>query len=388
MLAPAQRTVLCTSAVLLVSACVAVVAGEAAVRVQEPEPGRVERGSHKERAQEALGHAKWEDAEREFRQAILASPEDAEALRGLGLVLLQMNRLSEAAPVLTRAASVGPNLHDVFYLLGLAQFGSGNAAAAAGSLQNHLKRHPDDRQALLFLARAHAALGRPADAVRALERILESAPNDADALLLAAQLDSTRAPAFGKRLLEAAPNSFQAHIWRATQAERENQAETAVREYRLAIEKAPPSMAGLHFGLARSYMKMADYERTCEELRQELRVNPYSGPSYLLLGAMLVIRGEFEQAVLALQGALKLGYKPADANSQLGRAYVRLRKFEEARGALEEAVRLQPSLKEAHYELSRVYARLGRHEEAAEQVRLFEELKAKEQAEAPPPKTP
>jgi Flp pilus assembly protein TadD len=51
---------------------------------------------------------------------------------------------------------------------------------------------------------------------------------------------------------------------------------------------------------------------------------------------------------------------------------------EKALPELELAVKLDPKPSSAHYALARAYLRLGRREEGMEQMRLFEELKAKE----------
>jgi tetratricopeptide (TPR) repeat protein len=324
----------------------------------------------------ALASAQWRDAEKAFRSALELNGSLTAGYRGLGIALLRQNRLVEAATVLETGLKIDPALPGGYFLLGLARFGTGDLRAAISSLSEATARSPNDRQSLLYLARAHFMLDERSQSVEALNRLLSRAPDDKEALLLLSQADPSRAEEVGRRLLEIAADSYEAWQWRADDFEKRGQLAESVRAYQKAIDRSP-SLAGTNFGLARVYVKMADYDSAREALRRELALNPFSSSASLLLGSLQVLHGEFVDALPHLQRATQSASTAGEAYINLGRAYLRLRKDSEALDALQRAVALRPDSKAAHYELALAYSRLGKKAEAEKSLAEFDRLRTK-----------
>jgi tetratricopeptide (TPR) repeat protein len=323
----------------------------------------------------ALAHGQWAVAERAFRNAVASRANSGPVYRGLAISLLRQNRLFEAAAVLERGLQADPALPGGHFLLGLARFGTGDLKAAIISLSEATARNPNDRQALLYLARAHFLLGERSQCLAVLNHLLLSAPDDAEGLLLLAQADPAQAGPVGRRLMRLAPDSYEIWQWQADDFESKGQLAEAVRAYSKAIEKAP-ALAGVNFGLARVYVRMADYESARDALRRELALNPFSSSASLLLGSLEVLDGRFEEAISDLKRASQSPSTAADAYLNLGRAYLKLGDALAARDALEKAVALQPKLKGAYYQLALAYSRLGKKAEAEENLAEFHRLRA------------
>src|SRR5262249_40982842 len=150
---------------------------------------------------------------------------------------------------------------------------------AATEFEAELISRPRERQALLYLARSHLLLNKREPALAALKRALEVGPSDPEVLWMLADNDPLAGDAFGRRLLEVAPDTYQAHHWQAEQHRRRREHSAAVADYQIAIGKAPEA-AGLNFGLARVYLEMANYDAAVEFLNKEISIHPYSGAAH------------------------------------------------------------------------------------------------------------
>lgn len=333
-------------------------------------------------ANAALDRGDLQQAEQEFSKLIHDYSGFASAHQGLGIVLLRRGRFQEAQTSLVRALELDPNLPKNHFLLGLACFAQGNPQQAATEFEAELLRRPRDKQALLYLARSQLLLNQREPALAALKRALEVGPSDPEVLWMLAENDSLAGNAFGQKLLEAAPDSYQAHHWQAEQHRRKREHSAAVAEYRTAILKAPEA-AGLNFGLARVYLEMADYDAAVEFLNNEIPIHPYSGAAHLLLGSLYLLRAEFDKARSHAETALRLGHKPSEAHLLLGRIHARLGDLAQAAAQMERALELQPQLPTAHYELATIYTKQGRSQLAEKHLRLFERLEREGKTVAP-----
>ena len=322
-------------------------------------------------ANAALDRGDLQQAEREFSQLARDYAGFASAYQGLGIVLLRRGKFQGAQASLVRALELDPNLPKNHFLLGLAYFAQGNSQQAVSEFEAELLRRPGEKQALLYLARSQLLLNKREPALAALKRALEVGPSDPEVLWMLAENDSVAGDAFGQRLLEAAPDSYQAHHWQAEQHRRKREHSAAVAEYRTAILKAPEA-AGLNFGLARVYLEMADYDAAVEFLNKEIAIHPYSGAAHLLLGSLYLLRAKFDEARFHAETALRLGHKSSEAHLLLGRIHARLGDLAQAAAQMEHALELQPQLPTAHYELAIIYTKQGRSQLAEKHLRLFD----------------
>jgi len=136
--------------------------------------------------QQALDRGNLPEAERHFRRALQDNPGDTEAMRGLGYVLFQLNRLAEALPLLQEVVQRAPA-----DLLGRLLFGRlclrlHEPDLAEKQFQRILKKFPTSESALSGLVDVNIARNQ-ADRARLLaQRILAINPRSEIGLLASA----------------------------------------------------------------------------------------------------------------------------------------------------------------------------------------------------------
>jgi predicted CXXCH cytochrome family protein len=124
----------------------------------------------------ALGHDR--EGEVTLRQALAIAPEDAAAQHALGLLLVREHRLSEAMPLLEKAASLDPQRARYAYVYAIALSTAGRRDDALRVLGESHERHPADRETLAALTSLEREAGRHADALGHAEALARLAPGD------------------------------------------------------------------------------------------------------------------------------------------------------------------------------------------------------------------
>ncbi|SAH81464.1 cellulose synthase protein C [Bordetella ansorpii] len=140
----------------------------------------------------ALRRGDMVDAEREFTAKLQTSPNNADALGGLGVVRMRQNNLLEAERLLTRAvsrpggASWGKSLNSArywnLYNQGTAALAANDAASARGLFAQATRLDPREPAGRNGLARAYAAQGDLASAEKTYRAVLTSDKRNSEAL--------------------------------------------------------------------------------------------------------------------------------------------------------------------------------------------------------------
>jgi tetratricopeptide (TPR) repeat protein len=158
---------------------------DAALRGLEQHPDDVALLRVAGRAGAELGH---DDAIGYLERAVELEPENADAWRELGDVLLFENRLKEATRAFRQTVELRPN--DVASLVQLAHaaYAAGDPEEAIGHIRQAVERDPNSHAARRALLEIYRAAGRDDDALAAAEELAESDPNDALAALDVAEL--------------------------------------------------------------------------------------------------------------------------------------------------------------------------------------------------------
>jgi len=126
----------------------------------------------------ALGRA--DEAEREFRHALVLDPSLGDAAVPLARLLRESGRAAEAAAVLDRALAAGALAPAVFLERGLGHAEAGRLEPALADFREAARRAPTDPLPLENAARASFALGRAREAAILYETLLRLAPDRGD----------------------------------------------------------------------------------------------------------------------------------------------------------------------------------------------------------------
>jgi len=126
----------------------------------------------------ALQEGRAQDAYACYQQLTGADGQDAEALNGLVVALLSLNRSAEALAAARKLTSLAPQVPLFQGTLGQALAASGEFAAAVQPLTLAVNAEPALFPLLGVLAHCLDQAGRPADAVQALDRLIALDPDD------------------------------------------------------------------------------------------------------------------------------------------------------------------------------------------------------------------
>jgi tetratricopeptide (TPR) repeat protein len=193
---------------------------------------------------------------------------------------------------------------------------------------------------------------------------------------------------------------------------------SAIEVFRTAVADSPRSWK-LRVGLGSAYYLAADYESAAGALLEAVRLKPDSIAAWFLLGeayesavrlqpaietafasylksaprdawayyhysailyerAQASGRGDYQQAILNLNQALRLNARFAQPYLELGLIAMAQGKTERGVAALQKAVSLEPGFAAAHYRLGLAYKRIGDGTRAQEELSRFRALKEDE----------
>ena len=103
---------------------------------------------------------------------------DPEFVYEYGVTLKEAGQIEEAKSVLKNSIELDPDSAVAHHALGVTELGSGNAAAAVGSLEQAVAREPTNGDFRFSLAQAYEKLDRVEDSLDAYDTYLEHARSD------------------------------------------------------------------------------------------------------------------------------------------------------------------------------------------------------------------
>jgi tetratricopeptide (TPR) repeat protein len=359
------------------------------------------------------------EALRRFETVLRVSHSDVPALTGILTCQLMLRRTSDVRQTAEQLQQVlqdrDPRLLQVAALLAE----HGDAAAAIPILERVRQAFPASWDVNYNLAVAYsqtARYDRAADIVRPFAGPQGKA--EAFDLLGAIQEKQGRTVEAERAFQEAAtrePSSEEYRFDYGNSFVQHGKVATAIQVFRAAVADSPKSWK-LRAGLGSACYLAGDYERAAEALLQAVNLNSGASPAWFLLGeayesatrsrpaietafasylknaprdawayyhygailyqrAQASGRGDYHEAVVNLNQALRLDPKLAQPYLELGLIAMARGKTEQSIAALQKAVSLEPGLAAAHYRLGLAYQRLGNGARAQEEMSRFRVLK-------------
>jgi Tfp pilus assembly protein PilF len=219
---------------------------------------------------------RYDDAVREFREAIQLHPTEEQNYLDLGSILLAERRIAPALELARRTAGAFPQSPRAFSLQGSAELAAEQFRDAIESFTRTLQLDENSKDATIGLAKAQAGAGLTSQAKMTLESAMRRVPKNAAfelelALLFLKETEAGNALAQtrAEQLLRAAAEHddelVEAHYHLGDMALRRGQGAEALVHLEKAAELAPRS-AKVHFALSRTYRRLGKNAEASKEM--------------------------------------------------------------------------------------------------------------------------
>jgi predicted Zn-dependent protease len=235
-------------------------------------------------------------------------PQSAPVLRDYGAALARMGQAEHAAVVLRHAATLEPDLPEVWRELADCLDATGDRDAAAAAYLQHVEHAAHDPE--LMSAAAALVANRIPEAETGLRTRLRRAPTDVAAIRMLAEVAarigrSEDAQTLLERCLELAPDFFDARSNLALVLHRANQPERALAEVDrlLAVRPGDPAAGNLKAAIL---CRTGDYAQAIDLYAQLVQLETRNPKLWLSYGHALKTAGHTERAIAAYRHAIQL----------------------------------------------------------------------------------
>ncbi len=322
---------------------------------------------HLEQGRQLLGRGDLPGAERELRKAVELSPEDAESLGLLGVVLGTQQKLQEADIYLEKALRLDPADSATRRNLAWNQFELGQLAQAKANLAQVLKEKPQDSAAILVLGMVEEELQQYAGALKLLASVPEQVRQRPESLAALArayyytgQQQKSHEVLKELPLHPAGPGSvFVAALVAAELGDFE------IAEILLqSLWTSYPDQGKLGYALARVQYRAGKLSESMTTLRRTIDTGHASSEIYNLLGWCLFKRDDAKGAVAAMDRAIALD--PTDESNYLDVGMMLLKNYrlDGAMSAAEKAIEVAPNSSGGRRLRAQIEFKLGRVNDA------------------------
>ena len=336
-----------------------------------------------EQAKEA---GRYHDAIAIYGRALAQKPDWHEGRFVLGTMLHDNDRYEEARDEFRRLVQADPKNGLVLALKGLCEFKLKNYERALQELQE-ARRLGIAAPEVMSLASYHTAilLNRFEQFEAAFEVLRDFARQQKDTIAVIEAfglsvlrmpfLPSEAPPDRREMILMAGRAGFHQAKGRMTAFGKQAFEELAARY---------PSAPNVHYAYG-VYLLGEEPEAALEAFRRELRGSPNHHHAMLQIAYELIKQGKHAEARPHAEKAVELAPNLFAAHNALGRILLELGEGDQAVAALETAMKLAPDSPEVRFSLARAYARAGRTDDAARERAEFLRLdKARRTARSGP----
>jgi tetratricopeptide (TPR) repeat protein len=334
-----------------------------------------------------------------MKMAIRVRPNDPDAFTGYANILSKLNKKSEAETYYRKALQKDPFAYDANYNLGVLLLENARAEESISFFKTAIRSRPKENVASYNLGKAYVALNRLEEAVVQFRSVLGQDPKAPDASNnLGNALLGLNQPEEAIKVLQAGlvstPKNSELHrtlglalISVGRPAESISHFETAIAldakdakahanlglallslgrgadacshfESALANPKDLPDemIRALHVSAGGEWFKLGQVDRAREHYAKAVEMDPANPQLRLFLANLLLRTGAFTEAIPHYEQMVSAAPEFAEAQGELGLAYMEVGRLAEARTHLETALRLQPDNATTREALSRLRA--------------------------------
>ncbi len=314
-----------------------------------------------------LSLGKLEQANAQYLAQAQLHGEESQLWVRIAFVRLQLGQAPGALEAARTARALAPDEPDATLLLGQAELASGAAETGVATLEEGVRRFPDNRPILESLA--SLCLGRQdwTKAVGLLRQLVQLDPKnpayrlDLGRILVGAgERDEARTHL--RAALDNGADASTVHAWLGEAAFAEGKGDEAAAEYRASNAATPNARAWVGLGNIQFIAgKTAEAETA---FRKAIELDPDNGDLYFNLANALVQLDRPADAEQALRKSIAMAPAVANAHLNLGILLINRGAVTDAREQLGLAARLDSKLAGPHLHLARIAAAQYHYDEA------------------------
>ncbi len=332
-----------------------------------------------QKVHKCIQQAQWHPAKHHLQRLLKLDPHDAQAYQLLGLVHVQLAKLSTSADLKNEhveralsaflsATQLGPHMFDAHLNLGNIYLQTHRYPEAVSSFETALALEPNSDLAHAHLAEAYKLLQVIDKALASYGRALQLAPHKHAYLINAGNLlrESSRftdAVACYEQAIQIEPEHAEAYAHMAIAMVGLDQVEAALGCCRIALDIDPTlSIAQYHKALIE--LRQEDRSAALDSLNAALELQPQSAHVWASKGLLLAQMHEPAAAIDALDRAIERGIPSADLYQNRAHCFKELKQLDSALDDLEKALALDPHHPNALMALGVMSQEMGRFEAA------------------------
>lgn len=273
------------------------------------------------------------EAEQSYRDVLMANPQHADALRLLGGLYVQANKLEEAIDCFEKALRQQPQHPELLNNLGVTLFSRGRFDDASQHYQQAIEIEPDYYDAITNLGNLFYESGQWGDAIKWLER-------------------ST----------QLKPDVLRAHLYLGHAFRMQNKAVQAMAKYKRVLELDPLNTDALH-NLGNMLREVGHTEEARAAYQRLVVLKPDDVTLRLNLGTLLRDVGKWQEAMEQFDWVFKTHPDSTDAIVNRASLLIEMNKPEDARATYQQALTLKPDSVDAKWGQALAALMMGRYAE-------------------------
>jgi len=290
---------------------------------------------------------RFEEARSLCREILKKDQGMAEAHLLLGRILLAGGKLDKAEVHLNQAAAASPGNAEAQILLARCQLLNKKPSMAGDTLKNALKRNPASEKIRMSLVRYNLMKKDYASAMEVLKEGLDVNKKDLLFLKVAGEIEAMRkrypeAQEYFQRILKLQPDSPTGPMEMGRLMLVRNRQDEAIKWFRRAY-RAKGGWKTAVPALVETYIRSKDVDSALELVRKEVEKRPEAALMQYLLGRLLAMKGEMNEAEMAYSRAIESAPRWPQPYQGLASLYVQQNKIAEAVSRMERLYRESPS---------------------------------------------